>query len=85
MTPISSIWPASMIVGRPLAFTSAMLLPCTSAVTLANVDAYFRQSFAGALSKPDGPGVSRRLFRKVSDSADKLLIRADFFAVAISG
>src|SRR6266542_518400 len=70
ITPISSMWPASMMVGLPPALTSAMLLPATSAVTLAKLLAYLRQSFAGALSKPEGPGVSRSDLRKVSDSAD---------------
>jgi hypothetical protein len=36
MTPISSMWPASMIVGLPAPFTSARLLPATSPLTFEN-------------------------------------------------
>src|SRR3982751_4557352 len=67
MTPISSMWPASMIVGDPPGFTVAMLLPATSPRTSANDRASSRQTRAGAVSKPDGPGVSRRRFRKASE------------------
>ena len=34
MTPISSMWPSSMIVGEPPGLTSAMLLPATSAANV---------------------------------------------------
>src|SRR5438094_829061 len=78
------MWPASIIVGLPPLFTSAMLLPWTSAVTFANEAAYLRQSFAGAASNPDGPGVSRSDLRKVSESADSPSVRlVVFLAVAI--
>src|SRR5258705_13478537 len=68
MTPISSMWPASITVGVPPLFTSARLLPATSPDTLANFLACSRQTFAGAASNPDGPGVSRSFFRKERDS-----------------
>src|SRR6185437_11683645 len=58
-----------MMVGRPLGFTVAMLLPCTSDCTVANFAASSRQTRAGADSKPDGPGVSSRRFRKVVDES----------------
>src|SRR5687768_2787709 len=65
MTPISSICPSSMIVGEPPAFTSAMLLPATSVVTLsAKVPASVRQARAATVSNPDGAGASSRRFRK---------------------
>ena len=41
-TPISSMWPSSMIVGEPPGLISAMLLPATSVVTRsAKVDGFF--------------------------------------------
>src|SRR6185503_13514968 len=70
MTPISSIWPANITVGLPPPFTSARLLPATSPDTLANCLACSRQTFAGAASNPDGPGVSRSFFRKERDSEE---------------
>src|SRR5260221_3649905 len=69
ITPISSMWPASMIVGVPSVFTSAMLLPATSPRTLENFAASSRQTFAGADSNPEGPGVSSSLCRKPSESS----------------
>ena len=65
MTPISSMWPSSMMVGDPPGFTSAMLLPATSTVTpAAKVSASVRHTRAAAVSKPDGAGASRRRLRK---------------------
>src|SRR6266852_2498340 len=57
-----------MIIGLPLPFTSSRLLPATSPLTFANFFAYSRHSFAGAASKPEGPGVSRSCFKKLRDS-----------------
>src|SRR5512143_1641764 len=68
ISPISSIWPSSIIVGDPLGLTSAMLLPATSLVTFsAKVDASSRQTRAAGPSNPDGPGVSSRRLRKASE------------------
>src|SRR5512133_3897675 len=68
ISPISSIWPSSMIVGDPPGLTSAMVLPATSLVTLsANVDASSRQTRAAGASKPDGPGVSSKRLRNASE------------------
>src|SRR5947199_21018 len=59
------MWPASMSRGVPVAFTVATELPCTSAVTWsANALTSSRQTRAGAVSNPDGPGVSSSRFRK---------------------
>src|SRR5436190_1917796 len=71
---ISSIWPASMIVGAPDGFTTAMLLPATSFETSANPRASSRQTLAGADSKPDGPGVSSSRLRKPME--DSVSMRA---------
>src|SRR5213596_2946181 len=69
MRPISSMWPSSMMVGEPLGFTSAMLLPATSPVTFsANVPASSRQTRAAGPSKPDGAGESRRRLRNASEA-----------------
>src|ERR1043165_521955 len=71
ITPISSMWPSSMIVGPPLGLTSAMLLPATSEVTTsAKVPASSRQTRAAGPSKPDGPGVSSRRFRNASEDEE---------------
>src|SRR3954467_5715721 len=71
MTPISSMCPSSMIVGLPLGFTSAMLLPATSEVTTsANALASSRQTRAAGPSKPEGPGVSSRRLRNASDDGE---------------
>src|ERR1041385_5813303 len=67
MTPISSMWPSSRIVGEPPGFTSAMLLPVTSVVTLANEAASSRQTRAAGPSKPEGAGVSSNRLRKASE------------------
>ena len=68
MTPISSMWPSSMIVTAPPALTSAMLLPATSTLTFsAKVSASARQARAAAVSNPEGAGASRRRFRKVTE------------------
>src|SRR5687767_10515276 len=66
------MWPASMIVGLPCPFTSAMLLPATSPLTFANWRAWSRQTLAGADSKPEGPGVSSSFFRNVIDSGENI-------------
>src|ERR1700681_1099994 len=71
------MWPASMIVGPPLPFTSARLFPATSPVTFANCFACSRHTFAGADSKPDGPGVSSSFLRKPSDSEEIIRERVD--------
>src|SRR3954465_14986635 len=70
MTPISSMCPASMIVGPPDPFTSARLLPATSPLTVENCLACSHQILAGAPSKPEGPGVSRSFLRKLSESGE---------------
>src|SRR5579862_4613217 len=70
MRPISSMWPASMIVGEPAALTVAMLVPARSARTSAKVRARSRHSWAGAVSNPDGPGVSRSVLRNVTASGE---------------
>src|SRR5690349_7557640 len=73
ITPISSMWPSSMIVGEPPGFTSAMLFPATSADTLsAKVSASARHARAAAASYPDGGGASSRRLRK--ETADGLSI-----------
>src|SRR6266566_4509720 len=59
-----------MIVGLPPPFTSARVLPATSPLTFANCFAWSRHTFAGADSKPEGPGVSRSFFKKVRDSEE---------------
>jgi hypothetical protein len=50
-----------------------MELPATSAVTAANFAASVRQTFAGADSKPEGPGVSSSCLRKVNESLEVML------------
>ena len=72
MTPISSMWPSSMIVGEPPGFTSAMLLPATSVVTSAKARASSRQTRAGADSNPEGPGVSSRRLRKAIEDSESM-------------
>src|SRR5688500_17187589 len=69
MMPISSMWPASMIVGAPPALTTAMLLPATSQDTSAKARASLRHTLAGADSNPDGPGVSSSRLRKAVDDS----------------
>src|SRR3979411_527692 len=64
------MWPASMIVGLPSLFPSARLVPATSPDTFANCFACSRHTFAGADSKPDGPGVSSSFLRKPRDSEE---------------
>src|SRR5258708_2828863 len=60
-----------MIVGLPLGFTSAMLLPATSEVTVsAKVFASSRQTRAARPSNPDGPRVSSNRFRHASDEGE---------------
>src|SRR5258708_16241358 len=60
-----------MIVGLPLGFTSAMLLPATSEVTVsAKVFASSRQTRAAGPSNPDGPGVSSNRFKNASDEGE---------------
>src|SRR5258708_7544316 len=60
-----------MIVGLPFGFTSAMLLPATSEVTVsAKVFASSRQTRAAGPSNPDGPGVSSNRFRNASDEGE---------------
>src|SRR4029450_13970108 len=71
MTPISSMCPASMIVGAPAPFTDAMLFPATSFDTSANARASSRQSLAGADSNPDGPGVSSSCFRNEMEELER--------------
>ena len=57
MTPISSMCPSSMIVGEPPAFTSAMLFPATSVVTLSRRCRPRRARRARRPSRsPRGPG-----------------------------
>src|SRR5437899_4185817 len=64
-SPISSMCPASISRGRPLALSAATELPWTSAVTSsANVFTSSRHTRAGPVSKPDGPGVSSSRLRK---------------------
>src|SRR5512141_1243438 len=58
-----------MTVGEPSGFTSAMLLPVTSARTLANFSASWRQTLAGAPSNPEGPGVSSSFLRNCNASS----------------
>src|ERR671938_139780 len=67
MTPISSMCPASKMVGEPLGLAVAMLLPATSPRTSAKRCASSRHRRAGAASKPEGPGVSRRRLRKARE------------------
>src|SRR6188508_1594790 len=68
ISPISSMWPSSMMVGDPFGFTSAMLLPATSVVTRsAKVDASSRQTRDAGPSNPDGAGVSNRRFKNASE------------------
>src|SRR6266540_4574787 len=65
--PISSMWPASMSRGAPWGLSAAMELPCTSAFTSsAKALNSSRQTRAGAVSKPEGPGVSSSRFRNSS-------------------
>src|SRR3979411_926120 len=64
------MWPASMIVGLPSLFPSARLVPATSPLTFANCLACSRHTFAGADSKPEGPGVSSSFLRKPRDSEE---------------
>ena len=48
ITPISSMWPSSMIVGEPPGLISAMLLPATSVVTRsAKVDGFLAPDARG--------------------------------------
>ena len=69
ITPISSMWPASITRGRPPGFTIAYELPATSARTSSAKDcASFRHARAGAASKDEGPGVSSRDLRNARDS-----------------
>src|SRR5687767_8139716 len=76
MTPISSMCPASMIVGAPAGLTVAILLPATSPRTSAKAAASSRQTRAGADSNPDGPGVSSRRFRNAME--ESLNMRVDW-------
>src|SRR5712691_1068872 len=63
------MWPANITRGRPPGLTVARELPLTSACTSpANPLASVRQSRAGAASKAEGPGVSRRVLRNERDS-----------------
>src|SRR5687768_16477840 len=75
MTPISSMCPASMMVGAPAGLTVAMLLPATSPRTSAKAATSSRQTRAGADSNPDGPGVSSRRFRNAME--ESLNMRVD--------
>src|SRR5688572_6110939 len=75
MTPISSMCPASMMVGAPAGFTVAMLLPATSPRTSAKAAASSRQTRAGADSNPDGPGVSSRRLRKAIEESLNMTVR----------
>src|SRR3954470_15366891 len=69
ITPISSMWPASITRGDPPPSRVATEFPATSACTeWANFAASARHTRPGAASKEDGPGVSRSSFRKVIDS-----------------
>src|SRR5262249_5409821 len=69
ITPISSMCPANITLGRPARLIVANELPFTSLLTpSANRSASVRHSRAGADSKADGPGVSSSDFRNVSDS-----------------
>src|SRR5712692_10094207 len=69
MRPISSMCPANMTRGTPSGFTVATELPVTSLVTrAANESASARHTRAGAVSNPEGPGVSRRGLRKASEA-----------------
>src|SRR5687768_11648793 len=69
ITPISSMWPSTRIVGLPFGLTSAMQLPATSAVTRsANFSASPRQVRPASVSKPDGPGASSNCLRNAMAS-----------------
>src|SRR3954462_8540036 len=69
MTPISSMWPASITRGDPPSSRVAKEFPATSACTdWANFAASARHTLPGAASNEDGPGVSNSSFRKVIDS-----------------
>src|SRR5829696_3779787 len=74
MRPISSMCPASMMVGAPFGFTTARLLPATSFETSANAPASSRQTRAGADSNPEGPGVSRSRFRKAMEDSESMRV-----------
>src|SRR5215207_6719360 len=74
-----------MIVGVPSGFTSAMLLPATSPRTAAKAPASSRHARAGAPSKPEGPGVSRSRFRKVTDAGVSMTVRSVWQAVGVLG
>ncbi len=79
ITPISSMWPSSMIVGEPPGLISAMLLPATSVVTRsANVAASSRQTRAAGPSKPDGAGVSSNRLRNASEDGLSMWRRMRF-------
>jgi hypothetical protein len=67
ITPISSMWPSSMIVGAPPGFTSAMLFPATSVVTFANELASVRHTRAATVSNPEGAGASSRRLRNAME------------------
>ena len=67
-SPISSMCPANITRGFPLAFKTATELPCTSARTLsANVPTSSRHTRPGASSNPDGPAVSSSCLRNPTD------------------
>src|SRR5450830_1703989 len=73
MRPISSMCPASMMVGAPSGLTTAKELPCTSRSTLAaNRRASSRQMAAGADSKPEGPGVSSSRRSNASEASENI-------------
>src|SRR5215208_677957 len=72
MSPISSMWPASMMVGDPPGLTTARLLPVTSFVTSANARASSRHTLAGADSKPEGPGVSSSRLRNAIEDSESM-------------
>src|SRR6266571_3089649 len=62
--------PASMRRGVPFGLSAATELPCTSDVTWSVKPlTWSRHTRAGAVSKPEGPGVSSRRFKKSNVSS----------------
>src|SRR6185503_3211771 len=61
--------PANMTLGSASGLIDATEFPVTSEVTAsAKVSASLRQTLAGTVSNPDGPGASSSRFRKASEA-----------------
>ena len=67
MSPISSMWPASMNLKGASGLRIAMELPCTSGMSWSTCDlTRLRNIFAAGCSNPDGEGASSSSLRKFS-------------------